>query len=109
MSSKNIPFALRSRYREILPATVANLSAGNARIPPPHERKKKNILDGSYLLKKWIGLFSYLQMMAVLVDLGPFAVVLKYDTQSNWLMFLSISVVGLRGTIQLSGGFYQKQ
>ena len=38
---KHITFGLRSRYRKIPPAAVANQIAEKARIPPAHERKKR--------------------------------------------------------------------
>ena len=52
-AEKNITFGPLSRYRTILPAAVANQIAGNARIPPAHERKKNKSLRIE-ISKNWI-------------------------------------------------------
>ena len=40
LSSKNITFGPRSRYRKIPPAAVTNQIAGKTRNPPAHEQKR---------------------------------------------------------------------
>ena len=43
LSSKNITFGLRSRYRKTPPAAVANQISTKARIPPAHEQKNNKL------------------------------------------------------------------